>query len=92
MTGRARKSPWQRIYEATLKGIGVRLSADDIKMLSADLMLMDRGRMDWAAWHGVPCDFCRGEGTITSDSGRVRDCFECDGRGRIPLQRDGVVK
>lgn len=46
MSAKRKRTPWDRIVQACLKGRGVHLSAEDVRVLSSDGALVVRGEMD----------------------------------------------
>jgi hypothetical protein len=46
-----KKTPWQKIMDAAKKGRGLRLSADEIFLLSCDDAIETRARNDENGWN-----------------------------------------
>ena len=44
--GKQKKTPWQRIIEASEKGVGIRLSWEEVSMLCMDDAIVTRAMLD----------------------------------------------
>lgn len=50
VTASRKKTPWHRIFSASLRGAGVRLSAEEVNLLSRDEAISLRGQADAGCW------------------------------------------